>query len=444
MPVVALAIAIESLICKLAFSPNALTDMTMVSVIMLVVNSLLTVWAIGHSLKSVSNKKVYIMMLLSFALKIFLLVWDIYGRGIFVLPNSEGDAVAYAQIASSFAFGARANLVDFQFFPFYPGQLYKLIGIQPITIQFINIYLSMCSCAMVCKTLYLMGVHPKRIETAMVFACFLPNLMLMSSIYLQEALIAFALATSLYYFTKWWVGRNGINFALSIIFSILGAFLHIGSMVCAIVFFVMFFVVDKHTRKLQLSISRSMLLACALISIMAFLTTFGDVFLGKLGGEITAESVLYAADVREFGGAVYDIGITGLPGWLDIIVNTPIRTFYFICSPLPWDWKGLSSLIAFFGSAIFYIYTVVKMYRAIRASSKIRSRVPLLNYLIILMVLLIVACIMFGWGVSNAGSVLRHREKFAYICVVIYAVASEVLRRSRLYERNNLSNNSGL
>ncbi len=446
MLVVTLALVIESIICKLAFSPNALTDMTIVSIFMLIINSLLTIWAIGHSVNGASNKKIYIMLLLSFALKIFILFWDIYGRSIFVLPNSEGDAVSYAQIASSFAFGSRSRLIDFQFFPFYPGQLYKFIGIQPITIQFINIYLSMCSCLMVYKTLCLMRVHPKRIENAMLFACFLPNLMIMSSIYLQEAVIAFTLASSLYCFTRWWVKKDTLHFILSIVLSVLGAALHIGSMVCFIVFFLLYFVIDKRNRKIRLSVSRTILLLLALMAMIIFLTTFSDVFLKKIGGEISAESILYAADIREEGGSAYIIGFSGLPGWLDIIINTPIRVFYFVCSPLPWDWHGISSFIAFFGSALFYIYTVVKAFLAIKATNRIQRKVPLWNYLFVLIMLLIVAGIMFGWGVSNAGSVLRHREKFAYICVVIYAVANDVLRRSRLYANENphLRNSSSL
>jgi len=446
MLVVTFALAIESLICKFSFSPTVLSDMTVVSIFMLVINSLLVVWALGRSLDGPSSKKVYVMMLLSFALKIFILFWDIYGRGIFVLPNSEGDAVAYAQIASSFAFGSRADLIDFQYFPFYPGQLYKLIGIQPITIQFINVYLSMCSGLMVYRTMCLMKIAPKRIETAMFFVCFMPNLMLMSSIYLQEALIAFSLAASLYYFTRWWVNRERYDFAIAILLSVLGAVLHIGSLVCAVVFFVLYFVIDKRNRRIQLSASRTVLLVLAFIAVIIFLTVFSDVFLRKLDGELSAESILNAADVREDGGSAYVIGFSGLPGWLDIIVNTPIRVFYFICSPLPWDWNGMSSLIAFFGSAFFYIYTVVKAFRAARVSKGIRSKIPLWNYLFVLIMLLIVAGIMFGWGVSNAGSVLRHREKFTYVCVILYAVASEVIRRCRLYryEKNDLGNRAGI
>lgn len=446
MLVVAFALAIESIICKLAFSPNVLTDMTIVSIFMLVINSILMIWAIGHSLSGYPNKKVYIMMLFSLAFKIFLLFWDIYGRDIFILPNSEGDAVAYAQIASSFAFGSRSNLIDFQFFPFYPGQLYKLIGIQPITIQFINVYLSMCSCLMVYKTLRLMKISLQYVEGAMMFACFLPNLMLMSSIYLQEAIIAFTLASSLYYFTRWWVNKRKLDFVLSLVLSILGALLHIGSMVCAIVFFALYFIIDKRSRKMRLSVSRVFFLGIAIFAIIIFLTTFGDVFLEKTGGEISAESILYGIEVREDGGSGYVIGISGLPGWLDIIVNTPIRVFYFVCSPLPWDWKGLSSMIAFFGSALFYIYTVAISVKATKMGSQLKNRVPLWDYLFVLIMLLIVAGIMFGWGVSNAGSVLRHREKFSYICVVIYAVAGEVIRRSKLYQnaKANHRNRSGL
>lgn len=445
MLVVTVALAIESIICKLAFSPNASTDMTIVSFFMLVINSILTVWAIGKSLNGPSKKKVYIMMLFSFALKIFLLIWDIYGRDIFVLPNSEGDAVAYAQIATSFAFGSRTRLVNFQYFPFYPGQLYKLIGIQPITIQFINIYLSMNSCVMVYKTMCLMKVAPKYIERAMMFACFMPNLLLMSSIYLQEAIIAFALASSMYYFTRWWVKKRKFDFILSLLLSVLGAVLHIGGMVCAVVFFLLYFVTDKSSRRMQLSFSRGMLLVIGLILILTFLNTFNEIFLKKIG-ELSAESIIYAAEVRQDGGSGYVIGISGLPPWLDVIVNTPVRVFYFVCSPLPWHWNGLASIIAFFGSAIFFIYTVIKAAQAMKTANKIRNNIPLWNYLFVLIMLLIVAGIMFGWGVSNAGSVLRHREKFSYICVVTYAVACEVIRKSRSFKnaRANHRNRSGL
>ena len=52
---------------------------------------------------------------------------------------------------------------------------------------------------------------------------------------------------------------------------------------------------------------------------------------------------------------------------------------------------------------------------------------------------------MFGWGVSNAGSVLRHREKFTYLFAVTFAVSNEIIYRAgKRNEPKNLGYRSGI
>src|SRR5699024_7976233 len=86
------------------------------------------------------------------------------------------------------------------------------------------------------------------------------------------------------------------------------------------------------------------------------------------------------------------------------ILLISIRMFYFIASPLPWDWRCFSDIFAFIFSSSFYLLTMFYGFKALNVKE---NKYKNLNIALIIMAL--VTMFFFSWGVANTGTALRHR-----------------------------------
>ncbi|MBQ0097559.1 MAG: hypothetical protein KBS62_01315 [Oscillospiraceae bacterium] len=437
---------VEGLLVNLMFQPNGDTNMNAVAIVFLLINIVVVSLAINFSMNDDDAKKYKGIIMSSFIVRILILFWDVYARGIYILPNSEGDAEYYYSMGVSYAFGQRADKVELKDYRYYVGQIFKFIGDQKITVQFLHVFFAICSIILIYRILTMFEVSENVKKTTMIFAAFLPNSMMITTFFLQESFIAFCLVLSLYLYTKWWFGASAVNFIFAIIFSLIGGLFHMGGTVGAIVYVVFYFLINNKERKLMITPYRIVLIVIVLFVSLYLLSTYGEDFLGKIGGDMSAESLTKNATGYNTGGSEYTIGIQGLPAVLDLIVNTPIRIVYFICSPMPWRWRSIGDIFAFFSSALFYIYTVIVVIKtyANKNTRTVSGKGNIRSYMFILVMLCLVASFMFGWGVSNSGSALRHREKFTYIFVLLYGIASEITVRAGATNKTteeNIDNN---
>ena len=424
MGIVAFLYVIEGMICKVIIQPNGSEDLEALSLIIFFINALVTLYSLGKVVKEKECRELNAFFMLSCIGRIMFMLWDIYAQDIFVLPNAEGDAQAYASIATSFAYGGRRGLVDFGYFPYYMSLFYRVFGVQRINAQFINIYLSMCSLVMVYRILTMLNIRSSAKNKTIELLCILPNYMLISSVFLQESYVTFMIVSAVYFFTKWWTTNKAVYFPIAMVFSVLGSLIHMGGLVPIVGFVAMFFFVRNSERKLDIKPSQVVLTAGAVVLGLALLTTFGGDILGKTGGKLDAESLTSYGALSDSSGSQYTIGIPGLPPTLDLILNSPIRVIYFVFAPLPWQWRGIGDIIAFFGSTIFYIYAVYVAIKTIKNAPKgsIKSGSQW-SYFIVIIAILLIATLMFGWGVSSSGSALRHREKFTCVTAILIGLA---------------------
>lgn len=441
MIIIAVALILEFSLCNLIINPNDDSEHPMAALLLLGVNIIIVCLAVLRSIKNEDHPEeensVKTMIISSFFIRIAIMFWDVYARHIFILPNSEGDAEWYHIKGVRYAFGFYSDKVDFGAYSYYVGRVYKMIGVQKVTIQFLHIFLAICSILLIYKILLMFNVDTKIRRRAIAFACFLPNIMMITTFFLQESVISFMIILSLYCYTKWWFGNKFVYLILSFVPSLLASVLHTGAIAVAVGIFSLVFVVSGKDHALKISPLRVLSIVVLIFVGILILSQFGDTFTGKLRGGLSAESIVYERDVRESGGSGYSAGISGLPPTLDLIVNTPIRMIYFVFSPLPWAWRGLADIIAFFGSTLFYICTTYFSIKAIkRKPSRILKQDNISSYFLVLVVIILIAAIMFGWGVANAGSALRHREKFTYLFIILFAISKEIIYRT---ETQNVS-----
>ena len=165
--------------------------------------------------------------------------------------------------------------------------------------------------------------------------------------------------------------------------------------------------------------------------VLLYISSNSGTFFAKVGGTLSADSVVQHAGITDVvTDADYFIGINGLPASLDLIVNSPIRMLFFLASPVPWMWRKIADMLAFFGSALFYIIAFVNALKVIKNREVINKDDGMWAYFFVLFVMILFATFMFGWGVSNSGTALRHREKFTFIFIILFSITKELVDRT--------------
>ena len=159
---------------------------------------------------------------------------------------------------------------------------------------------------------------------------------------------------------------------------------------------------------------------------MFIYNNYGNILFGYMEGVESAEDVLAKSANYSTGGAAYDVSLVDDNSILGLIVNSPIRMFYFLASPLPWDWRGLNDMIAFIGNALLYTVSLYYGFKSIK-NKNFENK----NIIIVLLIIALASAFLYSWGVSNAGTALRHRDKFIVNFILILIVSFDASRKSR-------------
>lgn len=414
--------------CYLALQPTLETDVSLVSIFLLIIN-IFVVFASFNLFKI--DSKILPFIYLSFLLRLVILLWDVYCRDILILPNSEADAIWYHLRGTWYAFTKMKGEVNFKDYAYYVSLLYKMIGVQKITAQFLNVYFALISICIVYKICELLDISYQIKKKCIQFLCFLPNSAMITTFFLYESLISFLIILAFYMFTLWWKNRKKEYFVLSMLISGYAGMFHVGGIVVALGIFLSYPIINNKDRIPDLSVNNlSKMFMFFLIGVI-FLSVFSGTYLRKVGGDVSVENISHSAEeLYAEGGSAYSSSGSG-EGIIHFIVNTPIRMVYFVVAPMPWMWRGVKDILAFLGSASFFAYNWFSLYKFYKSRNtcSYELRKHYWGYLFVISVILVISSIMFAWGVSNAGSALRHREKFIYLYGVMFALTQELAYR---------------
>ena len=135
-------------------------------------------------------------------------------------------------------------------------------------------------------------------------------------------------------------------------------------------------------------------------------------YLGNFSESVTLSKIKSSINKKTKGDA-------GYPEWVkinsdfEIIYKVPLRMIYFVFSPFPWDVKKPSHLIGVFDSFLY-----ITLFYLIFLNRKEIWKNPALRAIL---VILIAYFIIFGLGVSNFGTGIRHRSKFVFELILLAA-----------------------
>jgi hypothetical protein len=364
---------------------------------------------------------------MGFAMRLLLFFWDISFSHVYRLPNSGQDTESFANWAKLGYLtgdyqrgGTYARFISFW---------YKMFGIQRPIAQYVNILLAVSIIYVALKIMKRLEI-PERVQKKIItLLCFLPNYAITNSILLRETLIVFVIAIGVYCFVCW-IQRENIIWLLllSVVFVCIAATIHSGAIAILLGEALVYILYDKRSKTIRFHAGSILGVAIAMIAFIVLYTQFGDVLFGKFQGVESAADVVNTADRYNSGGSAYDAGFAINNDIASLIINTPIRMFYFVMSPLPWKWRGLTDIIAFCFSSTMFAYAYYRTWQELKyRKGKYRT------YILTFLVLALCSALIFAWGVSNAGTAVRHREKFIFVYMILLALCD-----ANKYERRRV------
>ena len=382
--------------------------------------SLAFLYDLGHSkrLKSLSFP-----LYLGYIFRVALLFFDRYGQNIFRLPNSTSDTEMFYEQSKAYM---KSGYTNRGLFPKVMGAIFSYIGNSRLYGQFIIVLFSVVSLVLFALLLKKIDIPDKTRYYIYLIVVLLPNLAILSSIFLRESITAMFITISFYLFYKWLNGENTMYFVLAFASAFCASAFHSGSAAVAVGYIAVVLLYDRYSKTFRFR-GRNLIPAILLIAVVAFLyINYGGELFGKMQKVDTLEDV---ANTREAGGSTYAMYVGNSNNPFSMIIFTPLRIVFFLFSPFPWQWRGLSDIIAFVFSSLFYLYTSWCAIKYLRSDLKN-------NRTLVIALTIIVACtvFVFAWGVSNTGTACRHRDKLAIIWGVLLAL---VYKKDKIQQEKN-------
>jgi 4-amino-4-deoxy-L-arabinose transferase-like glycosyltransferase len=383
---------------------------------------LLSVVAVALIVVSVAKIQPAIAPILYIALGIRILAMFL-NQDILYLPDGIGDAHRFNLRAEKWS--AEGFLVTLSNFPGFSsfsiswviGILYSLFGPSELMGQSLSLLFGMGSIFMgwsITKKLWNQSAANK---AGWVLALF-PSLVLYSTIMLRESYVCFFLLLAINGIVDWIHNKNLKSFILVLAGFIGATFFH-EPMILGLIMFILIILliyikiifIDLINFKINLKI---LLVFTILLTSINF---FKDFRVQKFDGELLDIDTAFERIVikaREF-----DRGTAKYPNWAvpkdesEVFYKGPIRIIYFIYAPFPWDIKKNIHFVGMLDGFFYIFLTYLILY-----NRKIIWADPALR---IILLMLIVYISVYGLGVGNFGTGLRHRSKFVVMFILLIA-----------------------
>lgn len=301
------------------------------------------------------------------------------------------------------------------------GIINKIFGPHRVIIQYFNALSFMTAAYLTYKILCGFSLPSKLKLILMLWMIFSPQNIKNTSISNREGFISLCVAFSMYSFYLFLMYRTIKPLILSFISVFLGCLLHSGviALLAGYIFYLSIY--DNRKKEYNLNAISVFYFVLTLTPLLIILITFGDTLLGKFGSIESTNDITYRVLRAGGGGADYEVPFG------DNILATPLRAIYFLLSPMPWYWRGISDIIAFGICSIPHILIIMFYRKNIKYITKNKK-----TFCQLLIVSAIAISFVFGWGCKNAGTAIRHRDKFISLYTVVLG-----LTLSHKYEKQN-------
>ena len=343
-------------------------------------------------------------------------------RYLFPLPQGGADALVFDRTAYEWsAGGCFASLEYFDPAGSYVysallGVFYGCVGYSPIAAQVINAALGTIAVAMLSlATARIWGQRPA--VRAGYFLAIFPALIIYSSVTLRESSILLAFSIMVYCIARF-SERRELKWILAAMAAIgIATLFHGGMAMAAVGLFVglLFMPSVGSTSRPRAALGVLLVRSALAIAVVAGAAIYIDsIYLPKIGnvGELDTELISSVVESRAQGDAAYLTGLR-VASPIDVIWQAPIRLFYLLFAPFPWNVTSSAHLLGMF-DGLLYAFLSLRVWQ---------NRATILAHpgMRVVLFVVIALAIVYAFGTSNFGTAMRHRAKFAVAAAVLVA-----------------------
>ncbi|MDD4564169.1 MAG: hypothetical protein PHE79_01590 [Eubacteriales bacterium] len=406
------------------------------SMLIILINSLAILY---FSIRITNKKEIGLIVIIysAYLVRMVLAFYDTYMVDLLTL-----DISAYRASAEYYFLN---DIVDFRghYNPIahFFGFIYKCFGIQRILLQHFIACMMIIAGLILYLTLSKIGLSYKSKYVALTWMLFSPWTIMQTSTAGREVLVILPVTISLYYFILWFLSEQKKSFFISLISIVIASVFHMGVIAVMIGYICVFLIYKPKYNKFHVACKNIILSALIVFIVIILYNSFGDSFFaGKLRGiESINDIALRGAD---YGGSGYDLGTRDVDSIGGLLLYSPLRIFYFLFSPFPWQYRNIIDLLAFIFSGFIYLIDIVLAIKVI-FNRKIGKKSKKRTLLIALLIVCICSTFVFAWGVSNTGTAIRHRDKFISIFASILAISIDFYEGHSITYKGNRKRERG-
>ncbi len=239
------------------------------------------------------------------------------------------------------------------------------------------------------------------------------------SIYTREPIIRLIIAISLFFFCQWYDCGKSKYIYIAMLFSAVGAAFHSGVISLALGYSIIYILYDHKHHRFNLNRNNMIKIILVILAFAGLWIFFRHILFGYFERADSLEDVTGQSGIQGRGGSGYKAGFSISNPILGFLINTPIRIIYFLLVPFPWRWRGIIDIVSFFFSSLYYSYGE---YLACKVLYK-KKKGKYINLVIACLLVVLCGYTIYSWGTSNAGTALRHRDKFLPVYIILLALS---------------------
>jgi len=351
------------------------------------------------------------------------LIFLFVNNHIFYLPDGDMDAKNFEQLAWKHSQdGFYNNFNNYSgpgayFYSFMLAIPYSLFGRSILLVQSLSILVGIGSVFLgwlVAKKLWDNSTAKKVAWSIALF----PSIVSYSVLTMREVYISFFLLLAMYGIINWVRSNNFKSIFLIFIGFMAATFFH-GASIIGFLVFLFIFALDSFKKAFKSLLTLRINLQI-LIFIIFSSTILGLYFTNKIS--LPYIQTFSISSNPSFLKETINLKVKGdaaYPEWtkidsnIELFYKIPIRSVYFLFSPFPWDVKKKSHVVGVLDSFLYMILVYL-----IFCNRKAIWKDPALR---IILIILLAYIIVYGVGVGNFGSGIRHRSKFAIELILLAA-----------------------
>lgn len=350
------------------------------------------------------------------------------------IPPIDSDTATYIESARDVYLGTHEGWYINYYSTWVGKFVYTFWGESVKFVRFLNVVFFSIGHFFFALTLQVLGLKNRQLVLSLFLVGIMPNMLFYCSEFNIESMFQMMMAIAFYFFVCWINDHRDKNLVFSLLFTGLGVLLHNGALALMSVE-IIYFVCNKTKVGNRSIITPKNLrnFGVMMLFVVIAVVVFPGTVLYKFGGSIPDVTEIFRRlDLREVGNTTYHMPIGTAAGntIADFLIGCFLRPIYFWLSPMIWDIHSNGALMIFASDSLWYLtlcMLFLHYYKFIKKEDKALA--------IALVLIVVLSGLIFGWGVSNAGTAMRHRNKFIFINGVALALINKC--RSQIKIKRN-------